>query len=130
MSAKSPNVEDVEIGARVRTLRMAAGLSQERLGEEIGVTFQQVQKYEKGTNRIGGSRLMQISRALRIPPGRLLADDGDPVTAAIARDAARLTIADTAVVRRFCDLPSGDRRRVEQLVDALHAANFQLEAAE
>ena len=62
-----PNPIDVHVGERVAAYRKVAGLSQEALGDAIGVTFQQVQKYEKGTNRIGASRLFEISRALDVP---------------------------------------------------------------
>ena len=55
------------MGSRVRTRRLALGLSQEKLGAALGVTFQQVQKYEKGTNRLGASRLEQASRILQVP---------------------------------------------------------------
>jgi len=67
MSQKSPNAVDRHIGARIRLLRTLAGLSQERLGEMLGVSFQQVQKYEKGTNRIGSGRLQEIANALDVP---------------------------------------------------------------
>jgi transcriptional regulator with XRE-family HTH domain len=62
-----PNPIDVHVGARVRLRRTMLSLSQERLGEAIGVTFQQVQKYEKGSNRIGASRLEAIARFLDVP---------------------------------------------------------------
>jgi transcriptional regulator with XRE-family HTH domain len=65
--AKTPNPIDKHVGSRVRMRRVLVGLSQERLGESLGVTFQQVQKYEKGTNRIGASRLQQISSVLNVP---------------------------------------------------------------
>ncbi len=67
MPKKSANPIDVHVGSRVRLRRMMTGLSQERLGEHLGVTFQQVQKYEKGTNRIGASRLQAIARVLAVP---------------------------------------------------------------
>ncbi|NJL08628.1 MAG: helix-turn-helix transcriptional regulator [Methylacidiphilales bacterium] len=67
MSAKSPNPVDKHVGARVRMRRMMVGMSQERLGDSLGITFQQVQKYEKGTNRVGASRLQQISKTLGVP---------------------------------------------------------------
>jgi transcriptional regulator with XRE-family HTH domain len=67
MTVKSPNPVDRHVGSRVRMRRMLAGLSQEKLGTALGITFQQIQKYEKGTNRIGASRLQQISRALGVP---------------------------------------------------------------
>jgi transcriptional regulator with XRE-family HTH domain len=64
---KPPNPIDVHVGSRVRLRRMLIGMSQEKLGEQLGLTFQQVQKYEKGTNRIGASRLFQIARILSVP---------------------------------------------------------------
>jgi transcriptional regulator with XRE-family HTH domain len=64
---KSANAIDVHVGSRVRLRRMMLGLSQEKLGEHLGITFQQIQKYEKGTNRIGASRLQAIARVLSVP---------------------------------------------------------------
>ena len=62
-----PNPIDVHVGARVRLRRTLLGMSQEKLGEAIGLTFQQVQKYERGANRIGASRLYDLSRVLDVP---------------------------------------------------------------
>jgi transcriptional regulator with XRE-family HTH domain len=67
MNGKTPDPIDKHVGSRVRMRRMMMGFSQEKLGDAIGVTFQQVQKYEKGTNRIGASRLQQISGSLQVP---------------------------------------------------------------
>lgn len=67
MNEKTPNPIDKHVGGRVRMRRMLMGMSQERLGEALGLTFQQVQKYEKGTNRISASRLQQISKVLGVP---------------------------------------------------------------
>ena len=67
MQKKHPNPIDVHVGSRVRTRRLALGISQERLGAALGLTFQQVQKYEKGTNRISASRLQHVSRILQVP---------------------------------------------------------------
>ena len=64
---KSPNPVDVHVGSRVRLRRMMLGMSQEKLGEGLGITFQRIQKYEKGTNRIGASRLQHIARLLAVP---------------------------------------------------------------
>ena len=58
---------DVHVGSRVRLRRMLLGMSQEKLGEHLGLTFQQVQKYEKGVNRIGAGRLQRISEKLDVP---------------------------------------------------------------
>ncbi len=67
MAKKTPNPTDKHVGSRVRMRRMMLGMSQEKLGDALSLTFQQVQKYEKGTNRIGASRLQQISNILQVP---------------------------------------------------------------
>jgi transcriptional regulator with XRE-family HTH domain len=64
---KQTNPIDVQVGNRVRIRRMLIGMSQERLGDLLGLTFQQVQKYEKGVNRIGAGRLYEVSRILNVP---------------------------------------------------------------
>jgi transcriptional regulator with XRE-family HTH domain len=66
-SGKRPNPTDVYVGSRVRMRRKMLGLSQEKLGEKLGITFQQIQKYEKGTNRVGASRLQAMATALEVP---------------------------------------------------------------
>jgi transcriptional regulator with XRE-family HTH domain len=65
---KAPDPIDRHVGARVRMQRLATKMSQEKLGEALGLTFQQVQKYEKGVNRIGASRLQQIAKVLKVSP--------------------------------------------------------------
>lgn len=65
--ALNPNPVDIHVGKRVRLRRTLLGMSQEKLGEAIGLTFQQIQKYERGTNRIGSSRLYQLAQVLDIP---------------------------------------------------------------
>jgi len=67
IAKKAPNPTDKHVGSRVRMRRMMLGMSQEKLGDALGLTFQQVQKYEKGTNRIGASRLQQIAHILQVP---------------------------------------------------------------
>ncbi|MEA2934689.1 MAG: hypothetical protein QOD74_1335 [Variibacter sp.] len=66
LAKKAPNPVDRHVGSRVRMRRMMLGMSQERLGDALSLTFQQVQKYEKGTNRIGASRLQQIADILQV----------------------------------------------------------------
>jgi transcriptional regulator with XRE-family HTH domain len=66
VTKKLPNATDKHVGARVRTRRMMLSMSQEKLGEALGLTFQHVQKYEKGTNRISASRLQHISHILQV----------------------------------------------------------------
>jgi len=66
-TGKRPNPTDIYVGSRIRMRRKMLGLSQEKLGERLGITFQQIQKYEKGTNRVGASRLQAMSDALEVP---------------------------------------------------------------
>lgn len=97
---KVPNPIDKHVGSRVRMRRVLLGMSQEKLGEALNLTFQQVQKYEKGTNRIGASRLQQISKTLNVPPAYFFegapAFDGgaDPVTHSAAAEAGSAYVVD------------------------------------
>jgi transcriptional regulator with XRE-family HTH domain len=61
------NPTDAHVGGRIRMRRMMLKMSQEKLGDALGITFQQIQKYEKGTNRVGASRLQHISQVLQVP---------------------------------------------------------------
>lgn len=67
MARKKPDPVDIFVGNNIRLQRLAAGLSQEKLADELGLSFQQIQKYEKGQNRVGASRMLQIAKALRVP---------------------------------------------------------------
>ena len=69
MSVKKPDPVDIEVGQRIRIQRMATGLSQTTLADQLGVTFQQVQKYEKGVNRVGAGRLTKIAKVLGVAVG-------------------------------------------------------------
>lgn len=100
MTKKFATTVDVEIGQRIRAARLRIGMSQEKLGEALGITFQQVQKYEKGTNRCAGSRLASVAKALGVPASSLLGetesatsatDTADHATARIVRICGRLT---------------------------------------
>jgi transcriptional regulator with XRE-family HTH domain len=66
MASKTPDPIDKYVGSRIRMRRIMLGMSQEKLGDALGLTFQQIQKYEKGTNRVGASRLQQISDVLQV----------------------------------------------------------------
>ncbi len=83
MAEKKSNPIDVHVGSRVRMRRLLIGLSQEKLGKRMGLTFQQIQKYEKGVNRIGASRLFQLSQILEVPVQFFF--EGAPVGNAAAR---------------------------------------------
>ena len=82
---KKPKSVDIVVGKRVRLRRVAIKMSQQELAKSLRITFQQVQKYEKGTNRIGASRLQQISRTLDVPPAFFF--EGAPSFEAIANPA-------------------------------------------
>ncbi len=69
INPREPNPVDRHVGSRVRLRRQILNMSQEKLGDELGVTFQQVQKYERGTNRIGAGRLWTLARVLEVPVG-------------------------------------------------------------
>ena len=81
MVQKTHNPVDVHVGSRMRMRRMLIGMSQEKLGNELGLTFQQVQKYEKGANRIGASRLYHISKILDVNISFFFEDMADNLAA-------------------------------------------------
>lgn len=83
---KQPNPIDIHVGSRVRLRRMMLSMSQEKLGDSLGITFQQIQKYEKGTNRIGASRLQNIARVLNVPISFFFEDapGNEPVASGMA----------------------------------------------
>ena len=76
-----PSPIDVHVGSRIRLRRTLLGMSQERLGEALGLTFQQVQKYERGVNRVGASRLFDLSRVLDVPISFFFDDMPDSLSA-------------------------------------------------
>jgi transcriptional regulator with XRE-family HTH domain len=84
IKSHKPNPIDVHVGARLRLRRTLFGMSQQKLGEAIGLTFQQVQKYERGGNRVSASRLYDLGRVLDVPVSFFF-DDINPETAAAAR---------------------------------------------
>ncbi len=90
-----PNPIDVHVGSRVRLRRTLLGLSQEKLGEALGLTFQQVQKYERGANRIGASRLFDLSRVLDVPISFFYDDMSSNTSAKSPRNI--VSLADQAV---------------------------------
>lgn len=74
----APDPIDVQVGLRIRDLRKSCRMSQAQLGEALGITFQQIQKYERGTNRISASMLVKAARGLDVSPAALLPEEGDP----------------------------------------------------
>jgi transcriptional regulator with XRE-family HTH domain len=130
-----PNPVDVHVGIRLRLRRTLLGLSQEALGEALGLTFQQIQKYERGANRIGASRLFDLARALDVPVEYFYEDMSADVMAASPRHMARAIAepvsqpADTMNNRETIDLirtyykiaDPNVRKRVYELARALAA---------
>jgi len=126
---KSPNPTDKHVGSRVRMRRMMLGMSQEKLGDALGLTFQQVQKYEKGTNRIGASRLQHISQILQVPvsfffegapeiPGQVTGLNETPSPAYVSDFLA--TSDGLALTKAFISIPEGRlRRRIVDLVEEI-----------
>ncbi|WP_210482869.1 helix-turn-helix domain-containing protein [Microvirga antarctica] len=97
---KSPNAADGHIGRRMRLLRQQLGISQERMGEALGITFQQIQKYEKGTNRISAGRLVAVATIFGVPIESFF-EGMEPDTKAIKTEPDPLRFLDTALGRRL-----------------------------
>lgn len=121
---RAANAIDRKIGQRVRTRRLEIGMSQERLAELLGVTFQQVQKYEKGVNRIAASRLYDIAAALDLPTARFFENLSGRAGVAENKqefvDDVLATPEGTQLVSLFSSIKSLKvRRRVVELVKAL-----------
>jgi transcriptional regulator with XRE-family HTH domain len=90
MSPKRPDPVDITVGQRLRQRRLLAGQTQEQLAEAVGVTFQMVQKYEKGSCRVGASRLSQIARALNVPVAYFFDNGQSAKPSKVAEDTAHL----------------------------------------
>jgi transcriptional regulator with XRE-family HTH domain len=120
-SPKAPDAVDVQVGQRIRVQRLAMRMTQHALGDALGVTVQQVQKYEKGVSRVGAGRLAKTAKVLRVPVANLLGADKDtgPADSALGllgrRGALRL-------LRAFSKLSDDKMRRsVVQLVERIAA---------
>jgi transcriptional regulator with XRE-family HTH domain len=137
MAKGMPEPTDKHVGARVRMRRLILSMSQEKLGDAIGLTFQQVQKYEKGTNRISASRLQNISQILQVPVSSFFEDaptlPGTPVEKAAAPSPTYVTnflaSADgLALTKAFMSISTPKLRRhivhlVQELADNDHLQN-------
>ncbi|ERM03338.1 Cro/Cl family transcriptional regulator [Brucella intermedia 229E] len=128
---KKPNPPiDVHVGSRIRLRRNMLGLSQEKLGENLGITFQQIQKYEKGTNRVGASRLQAISAILNVPVSFFFEDaPGSSNQAGFAEDNEATYVVDflnsnegVQLTRAFTKISDPKvRRKIIDLVKSLAA---------
>ena len=126
MAKKIPNPIDTHVGSRVRMRRLILSMSQEKLADAIGLTFQQVQKYEKGTNRMGSSRLQQIANVLKVPvtfffegtPGQSKLDGKAPSPAYVSNFLA--TSDGLALTKAFMRIKDAKlRRSIVNLVDEI-----------
>ena len=135
MSAiRTPKPVDVHVGSRVRMRRLMLGISQGELADALHISFQQVQKYEKGTNRIGASRLEHISRFLQVPVAFFFEGASDaPAVATSEKDTRSLVLMDDFVsspqgirlVQSFTQIEDADvRRRIVDLVRAIGSKNW------
>jgi transcriptional regulator with XRE-family HTH domain len=132
---RGPNPIDIHVGARIRLRRQLLKMSQERLGDDLGVTFQQVQKYERGANRVGASRLYRLSRVLEVPvqfffeglgeksaATGMAEDDQTPLVYDFIQSADGVSLAES--FSRIKD--SKVRRRVLELVRTLAAEEDEM----
>jgi transcriptional regulator with XRE-family HTH domain len=128
MPTKAPNPVDKYVGSRVRMRRIMLGMSQEKLGEALGLTFQQVQKYEKGTNRVGASRIAQISEILQVPVSFLF-EGGPSGTKGYGEENSPAYVSDflatsegLALTRAFTRIPDAKlRRSIVEMVEQIAA---------
>ena len=122
MSKQKPNPIDLNIARRLRERRLVAGWSQERLGDALGLTFQQVQKYERGANRVSASMLVRTARFLECPVAYLVDEDALKTTSA---DTADQLMAPGAMdlLSAWRPLPPASRQAVLNLVRAIGADN-------
>lgn len=125
-AGKRPNPTDVYVGSRIRMRRKMLGLSQEKLGEKLGITFQQIQKYEKGTNRVGASRLQAMSDALEVPVSFFFPESAPSSPAGMQEESATFmmdfmsTSEGLDLTRAFIRIRNPKvRRKVVELVRAL-----------
>ena len=124
---KTPNPVDLYVGGRIRLRRRTLGVSQERLAEDLGLTFQQVQKYERGANRVSASKLYEIARSLSVPVAFFFEGLTDPVSGGVAEQGADAILHDFLMTSEGVELASlfpmirrpRIRRRILDLVRAM-----------
>lgn len=128
------NPIDQHVGSRVRMHRLMQGMSQERLAEALGLSFQQVQKYEKGVNRIGAGRLQEISQILRVPVAFFFEDAPNVSALGVTKNAAEpkpvmdfiATSEGLALAKAFMRITNKQlRRRIADLVEEMGGGTLQ-----
>ena len=131
MAKKIPDPVDKYVGSRIRMQRLLRSMSQEKLGDALGLTFQQVQKYEKGTNRVGASRIQQISEILQVPVSFLFegGPSGTASTGSFSEGSSPAYVSDflatsegLALTRAFTRITDGKlRRSIVEMVEQIAA---------
>ena len=101
--ARTPNVVDIHVGGRVRMRRKMLGISQETLADALKLTFQQVQKYERGANRVSASKLYDIAKTLQVPVSFFFDGLADPVT----NESDDVGAAADRIITDFLNTPEG-----------------------
>ncbi len=130
LTDRSPNPVDLHVGGRIRMRRKLLGISQERLADDLGLTFQQVQKYERGANRVSASKLYEIAKSLQTSIAYFFEGLNDPSTAkadGVADSGAELFVHDFLMTAEGLQLAQlfpkikkgGVRRRILDLVRAM-----------
>jgi transcriptional regulator with XRE-family HTH domain len=127
LAPKAPNSVDKHVGSRVRMRRKMLDISQAKLGDALGLTFQQVQKYEKGANRIGASRMQQIAQVLQVPVEFFFEGAPDATSMSVSDISSCVTMNDfisstdgLRLVAAFMKIKDTDlRRRIVRLVDGI-----------
>lgn len=130
MTRRDPNYVDVHVGSRIRMRRQLIGMSQEKLGELLGITFQQVQKYEKGANRISASRLYYTAKILGVPvqffyddlPGAENAGMGEPREEDTVLSSL-MNIEGVTLAKAFRDADSNHKRKLISTIARVIADN-------
>lgn len=126
MDDKAPNPIDVHVGERIRLRRRQLGLSQERLADSLGLTFQQVQKYERGANRVSASKLFEVAKTLGVQVGDFFEGVGGGRQPGVAEGAPAEFVHDMAltpegseIAMLFARIPKKQRRLLVELAKAL-----------
>ncbi len=118
--ATGPDPVDIHVGARVKLRRILVGLSQSQLGEAIGLTFQQIQKYERAGNRISASMLYHIAQVLDVPVSFFFDDMADGQRLPVAQPDDTMTRSESVeLIRHYYGIPEGVRRQIHHLVKAM-----------
>lgn len=114
--SNTPHPADIFAGKQLRAKRTILGISQEEIGETVGITFQQIQKYEKGINRMGASRIAEFAKVLKVSPGCFFEGVGKEETTILSTKKQRRLMC---LVRNFLTISEKKQRGINQLVKAL-----------